>query len=204
MCQSINLGTNEMPQLIKVYVGIIGTELDAWKQLFFPHKSAFAWSYVDLKGILADVCEHQIILEEGVTPVRQRQHRLNPKYFLLVKEKLDNLLEVGFIYPVSHSAWMSPIVMAPKKNGKIRICQDFWKLNTATKKDYFSLPFIDSILDAVAGHECYSFLDGSLGYNQIKIAKEDQLKNTFITDWGTFAYKVMPFGLCNAQLLFNG
>ena len=121
----------------------------------------------------------------------------------MVKEELDKLLEVGFIYPVPHSEWVSPIVMVPKKNGKIRICQGFRKLNAATKKDYFPLPFTDSILDAVAGHECYSFLDGFSGYNQVKIAKEDQLKTTFTTDWGTFAYKVMPFGLCNAPATFQ-
>ena len=76
-------------------------------------------------------------------------------------------------------------------------------MNAVTKKDYFPLPFIDSILDAVAGHECYSFLDGFSGYNQVKIAKEDQLKTTFTTDWGTYAYTIMPFGLCNAPSTFQ-
>ena len=79
----------------------------------------------------------------------------------------------------------------------------FRKLNVVTKKDYFPLPFTDSILDAVAGHESYSFLDGFSGYNQVKIAKEDQLKTTFTTDWGTYAYTVMPFGLCNAPATFQ-
>lgn len=111
--------------------------------------------YADLKGIPKTVCEHRITLVPDPTSVRQRQHRLNPKYSLIVKEELDKLLCMGFIYPVLYSEWVSPMVMVPKKNGKIRICQDFWKLNTAIKKDYFSLPFTDSILDAVAGHECY-------------------------------------------------
>ena len=76
-------------------------------------------------------------------------------------------------------------------------------MNAVTKKDYFSLPFTNSILDVVAGHECYSFLDGFSSYNQVKIAKEDQLKTTFTTDWGTYAYTVMPFGLCNAPTTFQ-
>ena len=77
--------------------------------------------------------------------------------------------------------------MVPKKNVKMRICQDYRKLNAVTtKKDYFPLPFIDIILDVVAGHECYSFLDGFSGYNQVKIAKEDQLKTTFTFDWRTY------------------
>ena len=125
------------------------------------------------------------------------------QYSLMAKEELDKLLRVGFIYVVPYSEWVSPIVMVPKKNGKIQICQDYKKLNAVTKKDYFPLPFTYSILDAVARHECYSLLDGFSGYNQVKIAKEDQLKTTFTTDWGTYAYKVMPFGLCNAPATFQ-
>ena len=199
----MNLGTDDKPQNIKLYKKITRLELKYWREFFIRYKTAFAWTYSDLKGIPAEVCEHKIVLEDDAKPVRQRQHRLNPKYSLMVKEELDKLLEVGFIYPVPHSEWVSPIVMVLKKNGKIRICQDFRKLNAATKKDYFPLPFTDSILDAVAGHECYSFLDGFSGYNQFKIAKENQLKTTFTTDWGTFAYKVMPFGLCNAPATFQ-
>jgi hypothetical protein len=65
---------------------------------------------------------------------------------------------------------MRPIVVVPKKNGKLRICVDFRCLNNVTQKDYLPLPFTDAILDGLAGYECYSFLDGFLGYNQIMIA----------------------------------
>ena len=203
ICQEVNLGTSEHRQVIKVYDGIKGQTLQIWTKFFQDHKSAFAWTYADLRGIPAEIAEHKIVLQDGTQPIRQRQHRLNPKYSLMVKEELDKLLRVGFIYAVPFSEWVSPIVMVPKKNGKIRICQDYRKLNAVTKKDYFPLPFTDSILDAVAGHECYSFLDGFSGYNQVKIAKEDQLKTTFTTDWGTYAYTVMPFGLCNAPATFQ-
>ena len=126
----------------------------------------------------------------------------------MVKEEIDRLLEAGFIYPVSNSEWVSPIVVVPKKVGadgkvKIRVCQDFRKLNAATKKDYFPLPFTDIILDHVAGQECYSFLDGFSGYNQVFIRAEDQLKTTFTTEWGTFAFNRMPFRLCNAPGTFQ-
>jgi hypothetical protein len=163
----------------------------------------FAWSYKNLKGVLPKICEHHIHLEEVATLVCQRQRRLNPKYSLLVKTEIEKLLEIGFIYPVPYSEWVSPIVIVPKKIGKIRICQDFRKLNNATKKDYFPLPFTDAILDSVAGHVCYSFLDGFSGYNQIRIALEDQLKTTFTIDWGTFASLVMLFGLCNTSATFQ-
>jgi hypothetical protein len=126
----------------------------------------------------------------------------------MVKEEIDRLLEAGFIYPVSNSEWVSPIVVVPKKVGadgkvKIRVCQDFRKLNAATKKDYFPLPFTDVILDHVSGHEYYSFLDGFSGYNQVFIRWCDQLKTTFTTEWGTYAFTRMPFGLCNAPETFQ-
>ena len=89
-------------------------------------------------------------------------------------EEIDRLLEAGFIYQVNNSKWVSPIVVVLKKvgaDGKVKIwmCQDFQKLNAATKKDYFPLPFTDIILDYVSRQECYSFLDGFFGYNQVHI-----------------------------------
>ena len=204
VCQEINLGTKDHSQPInKVYDGIYGQELQDWTEFFHIHKSAFSWTYADLRGIPDEIDEYRIVLEEDAKPIRQRQDRLNPKYSLMVKEELDKLLRVDFIYVVSYNDWVFPIVMVPNKNEKIRICQDYRKMNAVTKKDYFPLPFTDNILDAVVGHECYSFLDGFSGYNQVKIAKRDPLKTTFTTDWETYAYTMMPFGLCNAPAMFQ-
>ena len=126
----------------------------------------------------------------------------------MVKEEIDRLLEAGFIYPDHNSEWVSSIVVVPKKVGadgkvKIWVCQDFRKLNAATKKDYFPLPFMDTILIHVSGQECYNFLDGFFGYNQVHIQNQDQLKTTFTTEWGTFAFNRMPSGLCNAPGTFQ-
>lgn len=126
---------------------------------------------------------------------------MNPKYSLMVNEELDRLLDAGFIYPVLNSEWVFPMVIVPKKAGldgksKIRVCQDFRKLNEATKKDHYPIPFTDMVLDTVAGCEIYSFLDGYSRYNQIWIRQEDQLKTTLTTEWGVFAFRRMPFGLC--------
>jgi hypothetical protein len=78
--------------------------------------------------------------------------------------------------------WLSRIVVVLKKNGKFWICVEFWKLNIATKKDPYPLPFTKEVLDMVAEHEVYTFLDGFLGYHQITIALENRYKTTFITD----------------------
>jgi hypothetical protein len=83
---------------------------------------------------------------------------------------------------VEEATWLSPIVVVPKKNKKLRICVDFQKLNIATKKDPYPLPFMEEVLDMVVGHEVYSFLDGFLGYHQIMIAPKNRLKYAFITD----------------------
>jgi hypothetical protein len=101
----------------------------------------------------------------------------------VVKQDINKLLVVGFIECIEKATWLSPIVTIPKKNGKLRICIDFRKLNVATKKDPYPLPFIDEMLNIVARYEAYSFLDGYLGYHQISIA--------FVTD--CICYKMGSF-----------
>jgi hypothetical protein len=85
----------------------------------------------------------------------------------------------------------------PKKNGKLRICVDFKKLNVATKKDPYLLSFTDEVINTIAGHEVYTFLNGFSRYHHISIATEDQYKTTFVIDWGAFVWVIMPFGVKN-------
>ena len=108
------------------------------------------------------------------------------------------------IHPIDQSEWEIPMVVQPKKHDptRLRICVDFCELNKATLIDPFMTPFADEILNEVVGHECYSFIDGFLGYNQVPIAKEDQKKTTFVCEFGSFAYKVMSFGMNNALVSF--
>ena len=103
-----------------------------------------------------------------------------------VTEEIDKLLKIGFIRPVKRATWLSPIIMVSKKNGKIRVCVDYRKLNAITITDTFPLPFTDSVLDAVIGHEMYSFLHGFSVYNQVCMHLDDQEKTTFIAEWGVF------------------
>ena len=83
-----------------------------------------------------------------------------------------------------------------------QVCNDYRRLNDATRKYHFPLPFIDQMLERLAGHLFYCFLDGYSGYFQIPIAPEDQEKMTFTCPYGTFAYRRMPFSLCNVPVTF--
>jgi len=155
-------------------------------KLLQKHSTAFAWEYTDMKGIDPKTCIHRIYIEENNRPIRQPQRRMNPNLREIVKEELQKLLKVNFIYPISDSQWVSPLVIVPKKNGKWRVCIDYRELNKATLKDHFPLPFIDQVLDTLAGKKYFSFLDGFSGYNQIQVAPEDQDKNHLYLSLGNF------------------
>ncbi|GJS49629.1 reverse transcriptase domain-containing protein [Tanacetum coccineum] len=149
------------------------------------------------------------------------QRRVNPNIKEVVKKEVVKLLDAGLIYPISDSPWVSPVQVFPKKGGMTVlknekdelipqqtvtgwcVCIDYRKLNNATRKDHFPLLFIDQMLERLAGHEYCCFLDRFSGYFQIPIAPEDQEKTTFTCPYGTFAYKRMPFGLCNAPTTFQ-
>jgi hypothetical protein len=185
------------------------------------HKSALGWSIADIKGISPSIVMHKILMEDTFTPSVQPQRRLNPAMKDVVKAEVLKLLNAGIIYAISDSSWVSPVQVVPKKGGMTvvkneknefistrtvtgwRVCIDYRKLNNATRKDHFPLPFIDQMLDRLAGYPYYCFLDGYSGYNQISIAPEDQEKTTFTCPYGTFAFRRMPFGLCNAPATFQ-
>ncbi|GJY89270.1 reverse transcriptase domain-containing protein [Tanacetum coccineum] len=151
----------------------------------------------------------------------EHQRRVNPKIHDVIKKEVEKLLDAGLIYPISDSPWVSPVHCVPKKGGMTvvkndendliptrlvtgwRVCIDYRKLNEATRKDHFPLPFMDQMLERLAGNQFYCFLDGFSGYFQIPIDPKDQEKTTFTCPYGTFAYRCMPFGLCNAPGTFQ-
>ncbi len=96
-------------------------------------------------------------------PIKQRQHKINPNYVPKVKEALDKLLDAGFIYPIEITQLLSPLVIVPKKNDKLKICVNYRKLNAQTKTNSFPRPFLGSILDTIASHDMYSFIYGYSG-----------------------------------------
>ena len=144
---------------------------------------ALGWQISDIKGISPFIVMHRIHIEERHRPTAERQRRLNLNMKEVVKKEIIKLLDAGIIYPISDSEWVSPIQCVPKKSvmtvieneeGELiskrvvdgwRVCIDYRKLNNATRKDHFPLPFIDQMLERIAGRDYYYFLDGYSGYN---------------------------------------
>ena len=206
--------TSTLPVIISASLTEI--EEDKLLRVLRDHKNALRWSLADLKGIHPSMCMHRILLKDGHKPSVEAQRRLNPTMKEVVRKEVLKWLDTGVIYPISDSSWVSPVQVVPKNGGTTvirtenntllpsrtvtgwRICIDYRKLNKATRKDHFPLPFLDQMLDRLAGHEYYCFLDGYSLYNQISITPEDQEKTTFTCPYGT-----MPFGLCNASGTFQ-
>ena len=157
------------------------------------------------KGILEDVLikvgKFVFPMDFVVIDIKEEKHvpLLLGRPFLATRAALIDVKKGGFI------------VIRNEKNELIptrtmigwRVCIDYRKLNTATRKDHYPLPFIDQMLERLVGHSHYCFLDGYSGYNQIAIAPEDKEKTTFTCPYGTFAFKRMPFGLCNDHATFH-
>ncbi|GJT44866.1 reverse transcriptase domain-containing protein [Tanacetum coccineum] len=174
-----------------------------------------------IPGIWPSFYKHKIQLLDDKNPVVQKQRRLNPNMQEVVKKEIMKLLDTGIIYPITDSPWASPIHCVSKKGGITvvtnkndelvlirtvtgwRVCIDYRKLNEATAKDHFPLLFMDQMLERLAGNKYFCFLDGFSGYFQIPIDPNDQEKTTFTCPFGTYAYRRMPFGLCNASATFQ-
>nr|GEW27435.1 retrovirus-related Pol polyprotein [Tanacetum cinerariifolium] len=165
--------------------------------------------------------EKAALLKDEFKPVVQHQRRVNLKIHEVIEKEVIKLLDVGLIYPISDSSWASPIHCVPKKGGMTvvenedieliptrlvtgwHVYIDYRKLNDATSKDHFPPPFMDQMLKILARNEYCCFLNGFSGYFQIPIDSQDQENTTFSCPYGTFAYRRMPFGLCNALGTFK-
>ncbi len=119
------------------------------KEFFPKYKDVFAWTYKDLKGIPLKLVQHRIELDTTIPPTHHAKYRLNPNYITIVKANIDKLLVTSFIH-VEEVAWLSLIMVVLKKNEKVKIiCVDFKKLSSTTKKDPFSLPFTNKVLNTM-------------------------------------------------------
>ena len=158
-------------------------EEEKFLKILKKHKEEIGWSLADIKRIMPSMCMHRILLEEDNKLIVDTQRRLNPPMKEVVRKEVLKWLDAGVIYPISNCSWVSPVQVVPKKGGTMvvineknellptrtvigwRICIDYRRLNKVTRKDHFPLPFIDQMLDRLAGNEYFCFLDGYSGYN---------------------------------------
>ncbi|GJT31247.1 reverse transcriptase domain-containing protein [Tanacetum coccineum] len=172
-------GDDKLPVIIAKELSI--KEKAALIKVLKSPKRAIAWKLSDIKGINLEFCTHKILMEDDYKPEVQHQRRVNPKIHDVIKKEVEKLLDAGLIYPISDSPWVSPVHCVPKKGGFTvvendeneliptrlvtgwRVCIDYHKLNEATRKDHFPLPFMDQMLERLAGNDYYCFLDGLLG-----------------------------------------
>ena len=120
-----------------------------------------------------------------------------------VNKEIKKLIDANFIREEQYPEWLSSVVPVKKKNGDIRVCIDFRDLNKACPKDDFPLPTMEVMIDNTSTYEAFSFMDGYSGYNQIRMAPEDEKHTAFRTPMGVYCYWVMPFGLKNAGATYQ-
>ncbi|XP_039014758.1 uncharacterized protein LOC120144864, partial [Hibiscus syriacus] len=201
--ETVNLGTDEEIKEVKIGTTLTIQIKQELINLLQEFKDIFAWSYQDMPGLSTDIVIHKLPINPEYKPIQQKLRRMRPEMLLQIKEEVMKQINAGFLQASKYPEWVANIVPVPKKNGKVRMCVDYRDLNKASPKDSFPLPHIDTLVDNTAGHAWFSFMDGFSGYNQIKMNPEDMEKTTFITMWGTFCYKVMPFGLKNAGATYQ-
>ncbi|GKA68517.1 reverse transcriptase domain-containing protein [Tanacetum coccineum] len=183
-------GTNKL--LVIIAKNLKDEEKARLLKVLKSHKRVIAWKISNIKGIDPQFCTHKILMKDDFKPAVQHQRRVNPKIHEVIKKEVIKLLDAGLIYPIVRglvTGW--------------RVFIDYQKLNDATRKDHFPLPFMDQMLECLAGNEYYCFLDGFSGYFQIPIDPQDQENTTFTCPYRTFAYRRMPFGLCNDSGTFQ-
>jgi hypothetical protein len=156
-----------------------------------------------MKGIPREVAKHKLNMKPGSKPVKQRLRRFNNKKCKAIGEEIKKLLSSGFTREVFHLEWLANPVLVKNKNKKWRTCVNYTGHNKACPKDRFPLPRIDQVVDSAAGCETLCFLDVYFGYHHIAMCIADQLATSFITPFGVYCYKTMPFGLKNAGATFQ-
>ena len=191
------------PHLLALYersiAGLSEHEAEQVRQLLCEYAIVFSEGPEDLGR--AGVVKHHIRTGDA-PPIRQRPRRLPMALREDAGKAVEEMEKQGVIEP-SASPWSSPIVLVRKKDGSVRFCVDYRKLNAVTHKDSYPLPRIDDTLEALGGSEWFSTLDLKSGYWQVELAQEDKEKSAFSTGTGLWQFRVMPFGLCNAPATFE-
>lgn len=135
-------------------------------------------------------------------PLKTAPYRLAPAWKDQLKAEVKDLAEAGIIRS-STSPWSSPIIPVRKKDGSVRLCVDFRRINKETVPDPYLMPRVEEIIDCLGKAEYLSVLDLNKGFHQVPMKEEDVEKTAFCTPWGKYEYLFMPFGLRNAPSTFQ-
>ena len=146
--------------------------------------------------------KHRIDLVPGARPFKSAPYRAGPKTRELEEFEIDKQLKAGVIEP-SNSEWAAPVLFAPKKDGRLRFCIDYRRLNTITVKDSYPIPRMDECIDSLGDAKVFTTLDAYSGYWQVAIDEKDRAKTSFVCHSGQYQYVRMPFGLTNAPATFQ-
>ena len=179
--------------------GASGEQKQQLLDLFAKYSEVISADDLDL-GYTNKV-EHTIRTTDDV-PVAQAHRPIAPRDFHEVKDHIQELLKKEIIQPTS-SPYAAPIVVVRKKDGSIRLCVDYRRLNNKTVKDAYPLPRIEESLHALSGAQLFTTLDLASGYHQIAMAPEDRQKTAFVTPFGLYEHARMPFGLTGAPATFQ-
>jgi hypothetical protein len=149
-----------------------------------------------------DAIMHHIELQPGTRPIKMSPYRVNPDKAELIRKELDVMKQLGVIEN-SISPWASPVVLIPKPDGSIRFCIDYRKVNDKTVPDAHPLPRIDDLIDKVGKAKYMTKIDLSRGYWQVPLEEQSIPISAFVTPFGHFQWRYMPFGLRNAPATFQ-
>ena len=196
--------TEQGQEVIEKMIANLPSELDVEQRakvraLLVRHRGILSTGDHDIGR--TNLVEHRIDTGDA-RPIRQPLRRQTFEHTKFIREETDEMLRHGIIEPAA-SPWASNVVLVKKKDGTLRFCVDYRRLNAVTYKDSYPLPLIDNCLNALSGSSWYSTLDLRSGYYNIPIAEEDRDKSAFITQGGCFRFTVMPFGLTCAPSVFQ-
>ncbi|PKI72916.1 hypothetical protein CRG98_006616, partial [Punica granatum] len=202
--KEFNMGTEEEPHILKIGTGLNPIQRGRMIEFLTEYQEVLAWSYADMPGLDSLIVKHFLPLDtERFPPKRQHLRRQRASLLLRIKEEVIKQINAGFLEVYNYSEWVANNVPVEKKDGKVRVCVDYWDLNKASPKDNFPLPHIDVLVDNTAHHTLFSFMDGFFGYNQIRMAEEDKIKTMFVTMWGIFCYRKYKLRLNPAKCTFS-
>ncbi|PKA53719.1 RNA-directed DNA polymerase like [Apostasia shenzhenica] len=200
---NVTLGGEDSSKIVTISSSVNDKQQVDIIALLSEYIDIFAWSPEDVSGVDRAVCEHHLNISSIASPIAQKKRVMARERQDSIKEEINKLHGAGYIREVRYPQWLTNVVMVKKANGKWRMCVDFHTLNQACPKDTYPLPRIDTMIGRTFRYEVMSFLDAFSGYHQIQMVRENEEKMAFITDFGTYCYNVMSFGLKNAGATYQ-